>query len=262
MKIAFIPPHSLLHYTERTNYQLYLPHLIKDINYFNTYLKYCSREEQFVILDNGAAEDETLTSLDLVALAMRMRPDEVVIPDVIGDMRATIAAAEAFWFDVIPAKEFTPLPFSLMFVAQGQTFLEVMKSANWACQQDWISTIGIPRHLVTTLGDPLARVRVANVIQGHNYSKQIHFLGGNPEFPTEVEFLSDPKVTNQRNVRGMDTSMPFNYAYMGEYVYEESVSVIKRPEGYFSLPDKAFNSEALTLNVEYFLQHHEQGVEA
>lgn len=264
-KIALIPPYSLQEWTEKTDYQLCLPHLLPNKDYFVRYQLYGRDPHHFVILDNGAAEGRLVSLEVLMSHAGRLRPDEVVIPDAMGDKDETIRLAQHFHDEVIPPREFAQMPFTFMFVVQGQTIMEVLESANWAAQQYWIHTLGIPRHLVTTLDDPMARVRIANIIQGHNYPKQIHFLGGNPAFPSEVTFLSDPRVTHQDRVRGMDTSMPFNYACAGKSLLDAPTRMtekVDRPDEYFYLPADRFDDKCVAENVEYFLQFHNQGVEA
>lgn len=257
MKIAFIPPYSLLRYTERTNYQLCLPHLMSSNSYKLTYHNYCKDQNQFVIMDNGAAEDRLVELPVLAHLADKMRPDEVVIPDVMGDMVETIEAAMLFHDEVVPPQHMGPLPYRLMFVVQGQTMEEVIKSAKWATSQTWINTIGIPRHLLTTLADPYARSRVANILQGNKFCKDIHFLGANADFPHEVEILTDPQKTLQDHIRGMDTSMPFNYAFANIYIADRSGKTAPRPERYFYMEESAFPAEVVEENVNYFLKFAE-----
>lgn len=262
MKIAFIPPFSLLRYTEQTNYQLCLPHLFAYGSYKVKYHKYCQDEDQFVILDNGAAEGALASIDELMKNAIKLRPDEVVIPDVLGDKQATINSAVDFYHQAVPPIEMRSLPFGFMFVVQGQTFQEVIDCAQWACEQEWVDTIGIPRHLLTTLDDDFARVRVANTIQGLNYCKQIHFLGANGQFPQEVSVLANPQITSQDRVRGMDTSMPFNYAYHNLLLIDTNAPAANRPEHYFHSASTRFDADVVDMNVKYFLQFHEQGVGA
>jgi hypothetical protein len=56
MYLALIPPVSLLDYTDRTDFQLMLPQLVSDDRYAYTYGHHCKDHQQFVTLDNGAAE--------------------------------------------------------------------------------------------------------------------------------------------------------------------------------------------------------------
>lgn len=264
VKIALIPPISLLGQTAKTDYQLCLPHLMRYTEYRNIYSAHCADPNQFVILDNGAAENELFGAEQLLDIALVLGVDEVVIPDVMLEADATIEKAQEFHdFAIGPkGREKDRYPFQYMFVVQGKSLMQVLECANWAAQQSWIDTIGIPRHLLTTLGDLHCRVKIANVIQGHNYSKQIHFLGGNPAFPQEVSLLSDPIFTTQDRIRGMDTSMPFNYAFEGALVSDRKRDPISRPGRYFELHSISFEPNALEANVEYFTQFHSAGVGA
>lgn len=264
VKIALIPPSSLLAHTQRTNYQLCLPHLLADARYYWAYKAHCGNPSQFVILDNGAAEGALTDPYRLLSHALDLMPDEVVIPDSMGNCNETIDMARAF-HDVVTGPrgaELHRFPFKYMFVIQGQTLYQVLDCATWAMAQDWINTIGVPRHLIDTLGDRHARPRIANELfmMWNQHCKPIHFLGGNPNFPEEVAILANPRLTVQTHVRGMDTSMPFNYAYAKVRIGDEYGTVVHRPDQYFNLPATDFDDSYVQSNVQFFLQHHQHGV--
>lgn len=259
MKIAFIPPYSLLEWTEQTHYQLCLPHLFSNNSYHTRYARYCKDPNQFVIMDNGAAENKLATVQVLMALATKLKPNEVVIPDAMGDYRETIRLAQIFYDECIPPLEFPRPPFSFMFVVQGQNQNEVLESAEWAASKSWIHTLGIPRHLITTLKDQLARVHIANKIQEFS-KKEIHFLGANAAFPGEVACLAYPAMTNQEHVRGMDTSMPFNYAFAKKSLASTATRItykVQRPQDYFYQNPQYFDDGLVKENCEYFLRYDE-----
>lgn len=246
MELALIPPFSYLKDTFKTNYQLMLPHLLYNEEYEAVYAHHCGAPNQFVILDNGAAEGEQPSIEELLGLATIFDPDELVIPDVIGDKSATIALAEEL--ESVACEYGVLENCNYMFVLQGQTFDEVLDCARWVQTQEWISTVGIPRHLITTLSDKSARIAVANAIQiFDDWSKKIHFLGANPINTAEAIALADSQFTIQDFVRGMDTSMPYNYAHAGLYITSQAVT--KRPENYFELPYEAFDKEVLEHNI-------------
>lgn len=252
MKLALIPPMSLLSYTYKTDYQLMLPQLQSNARYSAVYKKHCSDQDTYVILDNGAAENVEMAIPVLANMASIYKVNELVIPDAMGDYEKNLERAHIFYEECVPPRNMPLLPFKLMFVVQGQTLMEVLKSGEWAASQPWIDTIGIPRHLLTTIGDNRIRIRVANILQGNGADKEIHFLGGSPLFPGEVGVLANPAMTNQAYVRGIDTSMPFNYAYAGSPV--DRSEVIHRPERYFDLESTSFDMLLTDYNVEYFIK--------
>lgn len=248
MKIALIPPFSLLGMTYTTNYQLMLPQLVHNERYAQVYKDHCHNLDQFVILDNGAAEGIDINIDDYIELAYAYVPQELVIPDTLGDMRETIEKARHFKVRIQAEPTAFLSDFGFMFVLQGQTFDEVYQSAEWAATQDWITSVGIPRHMIDTLGLVTARSVIANEISKRHVNKDIHFLGANPGYPSEMAQLANRTKTNQAYVRGMDTSMPFNFAYAKAYMDGLSTD-IHRPDNYFELPSDSFSDKALKNNL-------------
>lgn len=263
MKLAFIPPISLRDYTFRTNYQLMLPQLIESDEYTLTYKRHCNTSGTFVILDNGEAEGVTTEPKKLIDIAFDFGVNEVVIPDTIGDSKETIDKAVDFYHQLTLHEtqssdkiRFGPdFPFSFMFVLQGKTYDEYLRCADWAIKQPWIKTLSVPRHTLETLGDIQARIRLTNNIidRGWITNQQFHFLGGSHLWSHEGRYLAAPNTLNQYYIRGMDTSMPFNYAYAKKFVNSHGVQV-KRPEGYFDLPAEDFEGPFLQENVNVMME--------
>lgn len=225
MKLALIPPFDGLHIiNERDNYHLMLPQLLDNELYATKYRE-LRRRGDFIILDNGAAEGELVSDEKLVALTRAFDPDEVVIPDIMGDALGTIGRATKF------VKAYgSEIQADLMFVAQGRSLIEVTRMIEVLVTLDHVTTVGIPRHLLATTGHKDVRIMLAMWIHKH-YGKtlNIHFLGAAPSWPFEVLYANDLKF-----VRGMDTSMPFNYALNNAYLVEGDKKHIKRPLDYFN----------------------------
>lgn len=258
MKLAFIPPVSMLSYTHKTDYQLMLPQLCNIPEYERVYEEHCRNKNQFVILDNGAAEEFECSWTDLVDLAYAFEPNEVVLPDTLGDKQDTIKKAEEFRRFFLHGSPLSSVQvwsdFRWMFVVQGQTFEEVVECGTWAAAQDWIDTIGIPRHLVSSLDTLMARTKISNELTRIGSDKELHFLGANPNLCTEMATLASSGVTNPAYVRGMDTSMPFNYAFKSKYgigtYLQPNAKAVHRPQDYFHLKEEHFDADVLKWNVE------------
>lgn len=240
VKLALIPPISQLGWTLETNYQLMLPHLLDDERYRRIYGQHCADPDQFVILDNGAAEGVEVEGQELIDTALWMGADEVVIPDVIRDAEATQREAEKFH-----EKYYVNDPeLSYMFVIQGNTPGRFLDSIAWATGQEWIDTIGIPRHMIETLDVAHARVRAARVIR-EVCDKPVHLLGASPFCPDELSFFDEDWP---ENVRGTDTSSPFNYAHAGKLLKQGDE--VHRPRGYFDLKVEDFDRACVKTNIE------------
>lgn len=243
MKLALIPPISLLDYTHRTNYQLMLPQLIEDDAYTLTYREHCKDPDTFVILDNGAAEGLVPDVAKLWEIACDFGVDEIVIPDDLGNLANTIERAN----DFIERVDTRWKRIKTMFVLQGNNLDEFIAAGEYAAANSRIHTIGIPRHAVETCKNRSARIIIANTIQRiRGYSKPIHFLGASPAWSTEGARLGNNGYVNQSYVRGMDTSAPFNYACARRRLGDD---IVRRPPNYFELASDQFDSEILQHNV-------------
>ena len=255
MKIAFIPPFSHLNTTFRTNYQLMLPQLTYREDYSEVYKYHCDNPNQFVILDNGAAEGIDWEWKSLLEIAYEFDVDEIVLPDTLRDKDNTIQKAEQFKHHVEETPDAELNDFKWMFVAQGTTVDEFVESGIWAAGQDWITTIGIPRHALTSVEDPSRmshRSHISNRLTAAGSDKEIHFLGANKDYPNEVETLANRGSTIQAYVRGMDTSMPFNYAFRGIECHQAGIG---RPDNYFDRGLWEFNQDILEKNLQKFEKH-------
>lgn len=242
-KLALIPPIDLLEYTDQTRFQLMLPHLVDDQRYAYTYKRHCKDPWMYIILDNGVAEAVDFDTRDLLLMALDYRPDELVIPDVMQDAMATISKAVQF-LDRISRLAEDELFFqrlNYMFVIQGKTMNDFRRCVEFASTHTWISTIGIPRHAIMTLGELNVRSELAQYVK-QTSGLPVHLLGGSHMHPTE---LRDEKWPI--NVRSTDTSAPFNYAYAMKKLRQNNR--VLRPDRYFELTLDDFSREYLDYNV-------------
>jgi len=243
MKIALIPPVSRVELIHTTDYQLALP---QGLDGFPTYLaeyRKARANGSFIILDNGAAEGNLYDSATLHTYALELMVNEIVVPDVLGDADATWDKANAFESSVQDAK------FNYMGVIQGANTDELIWMVQSYATKPWITTLGIPRHLLTSfpLGDQRnARVVIAQWIHDNFRGRfQLHLLGTNPKYITEITDYRTQFA--MYGVRGVDTSAPFNYAFSQKPI--ESGVEVNRPNNYFTLPASAFDEQYLALNL-------------
>lgn len=262
MKLALIPPISWLSTSEVTNYQLMLPHLLQDHSYASHYRALAKRKDQYVILDNGAAEgQDKFTNAQLVGIGIYGQVDEVVVPDVLRDQVETLNRMSQFFDDVwgdrlrndaFNGDDVRRLKF--MGVAQGATYKEVKDCIDMMMELhgERLHTIALPRHLLETTGDATIRISLAQEIF-HDYSGpqggiRIHCLGASPMYAMEMLELGKQGI-----VDGMDTSMPYNWAYNDSYLNEafllKTGTPIRRPPRYFSRPARNFDTDALHYNI-------------
>lgn len=243
MRLALIPPISMIDQTFATDYQLMLPHLIHDAKYSDAFFKHSDNPGTFVILDNGVAEGELIDFGHIMAVAKGYSVDEVVLPDVLLNARATQSHSHHMHDLYLNAG------IDFMFVAQGETEEEVKDSVMYAADHlDKVTTIGIPRHLISTLYMPFARWRIVDwmVREKLNERFAIHLLGMNGEAPYEM-YMNTSRLKTY--VRGFDTSAPYNFAYAR--LLMENGGIASRPLDYFGKFVNEFDMYALHRNLGY-----------
>lgn len=198
-----------------------LPHLAHQKRYKGFYQKR-SREGDYIILDNGAAEGVEFGPKHLHTIAEFLGANEIVVPDVLGDTEETLARALAF-------SRYARPEFRYMAVIQGQSVDEALKCLNAFTSMPtlaYVTTIGIPRILSTTVHKNFRLTLAEFITEQHlDAALEYHALGASA-FIREVILLSEYEV-----IRGIDTSMPI---YMGlEGLDIRTDAYIPRPEGYF-----------------------------
>lgn len=206
MKFALIPPFARLSDTKKTDYQLMLPHLVSNWDYSLTYKGLCQDYEQYVILDNGAAEGNEWDIERLHELGEQFQVNEIVIPDELKGMESTLERLDHA-LDYLRVKYERPQdsPFHYMVVIQGKHWDQLTAFVRLALDMDkegFIGVWGLPRHLLYTVDDTAVRLKLAEYLFG----RPVHFLGANTRWIREGQYAS-----RLPNVRGMDTSAPYVY---------------------------------------------------
>ena len=242
MRAALIPPRGY----ERTalmsdiHLVLPLPGLIDNPEYIRTYEE-ARAAGHYIILDNGCAEGNLVTSHQLLAFAGTIKPHEIVAPDVLDDGPRTLEMTLEFIRDDNGATDY-----NIMAVLQGTTHEERKTYLEEYAKMDAVTTIGIPKIQVRTEGSD-ARIKTARYIQ-RNYSDRfkIHLLGLNRRFPTEMLDLPWSTTT----VRSMDSAQPYKITESGRMMTARQCWEERRPD-YFErwMP---VNTGLLAHNIDEF----------
>jgi hypothetical protein len=248
-ELALIAPHTYLHFTSYTNYQLMLPQFLSNPGYAKQYGEYCHAGDQFVIMDNGAAEGVYISDEELISLVSKYAPDEIVLPDSMGNMLETVNRSKRFIGSVIRWIDKFPVTPSLSFgiVLQGGNLDEIERQIDLMMEdhEPWIDTLYLPRSMNVRWTSRVARITVAEYLEHKLRGKlKIHFLGGSSLFVDELRQVAK----NCPFVRGMDTSLPFNYAFAGRYILETGIP-IDRPAYFWDAIYNREVSQLLTRNI-------------
>lgn len=247
MRVALIPPVSHLDFTYQTDMQLMLPELLGEPEYRRVMDDHLSNPNQYVILDNGAAEAKQPDDQELVAIVEDLYPQEFALPDVLSDGPET--ARRALDFISKYGDVFADGPTKLGLVTQGRSLFDAARTAYSVLQEEeaaeLISVLYIPRLLLKTGGT--SRVQLANHFFLNYPYKEVHFFGASATYPDEVY-----QVARIPWIRSIDTSLPFSSA-----VADASLRLSRaesRNEHYFQ---SVFDSEQLEVakdNVQCYLE--------
>lgn len=230
MKVALIAPRGLEGYVLHSTMHMALPipDTVTNLDYVKAFQEAHDRGD-FVIMDNGAADGGLQENSKLVHYAGILCADELVVPDVIGDKAGTIHAIQIFlrWFAKFPHPCES---IKLMAVAQGAKYFEFQQCIRQIAEIPEITTLGIPRHMLTTVRQQAVRLDLAGWVHTEFPARfEIHMLGASPSWPREVAALA--KYTPF--VRSLDTALPFNYSLAGHDM-ETSSLMMPRPKRYFT----------------------------
>jgi len=210
MEVALIPPYSMMHTVRDRKYQMMLPSCLVNPTYRQFYNDIIGKS--YVILDNGMFEDSMMSNDRLIDLANMWQVDELVMPDVRGDINGTFEAVDSF-LNMFTLINFDKTP-NLMIVVQIDSVDQIEEFIQEAAKMEMaifgrhgFFTFGIPRRLAEDIY-PDIRVRIAAYISLYLPDNHIHLLGYSrvkQHGVNEIQALSGM-------ARSMDTDAPYVWA--------------------------------------------------
>ncbi len=237
MRVALIYPiHLLERYGWKTNYHMTLPHLAHIRRYQDFFQRV--KNDDYIILDNGAAEGVEFGARHLHTVAEWLGAHEIVVPDDMGDCEGTISKALAF-------SRYADPQYRYMGVIHGQNMSELLKCLSAFVNMpslNYITTIGVPRLAANTI-DKDIRIRLLEFIH-NNYlhaTLEFHALGAS-YWLEEVKELSEFPY-----LRGIDTSTPIHMGLAGHTL---KAKVPPRPENFFEIKQ---SNHVLERNIQTYL---------
>jgi hypothetical protein len=206
MKFYAIPPNKHLDMMDNgDSYFCLAHHFLNDESYRNYFTRLRKeRPEAFITLDNGAAEESLVTESDLLDAVAFLKPNEVVAPDVLFNVRDTLKNFRSF---VGKMEEYGFIKHTSIFACpQGSTKDEWIE-----CYYDMVvdpkvkcvglSKIAIPACWNGVYGDKqIAESRnqcVEEIYKQKLLLKPVHLLGMGEH--TEFEFYLNNKIPNIRS---------------------------------------------------------------
>jgi len=249
--ICIIPPLNHMDYALKGDRLFALAHyVLQDENYCEFFRQ---NRNKYIIMDNGAAEGQNLTLGELLLAIDKIKPDEVIVKDVLlnkdATIRASISSARAI-------KERYP-HIKLMMVPQGRNVVEWLGCYYTFLEEPLCDVIGISKISVPecfkniSISPEISDCR--NVcLQVLAYlgllGKPLHLLGmGNPN---EYREYSDEPYKSY--IRSTDSAYTMVAAFNGQdFVEVQQFTRYPTKEEYFSAVLDHKQSELAAKNIEY-----------
>lgn len=239
MKFAPIVPISCLPLIKDFNYHLALAHVaIESTEYCKFYSSL--KSPAYVILDNGAFElGEPLSADRLLEMAEYVGADEVVLPDVLGDVNATLKkTVEAY--SILQAHSPN---LQLMGVLQGKN-VEEFDECLLAYSDLYIDVIGISSYILLTQSEQSSELRTWIRESLAVANKSIHILG----MGVSVERMREIVTTTGLRIRGVDSSAPAKAA-LADSLFRAAHDWSNSPKLDFKAEPNPAQVELLKLNL-------------
>ncbi len=191
------------------SYHLLLAHDI--LNNKSTYYDlFHDRKDMVKILDNSVIELGTSVDVQKIKQAAHIiKADVIILPDVLLDGQATAnncAKALDVWTKEITTPEYMfGFDWTFMYVPQGKTLEEWVRSAEVLSNDDRVGWWGIPRLFRQHIGSRIDAVEIAKVLNKH---RKIHLLGFSDD-------LIDDVLSARSGVEGIDSAVPLRCADIG-----------------------------------------------
>jgi len=244
MKVALIPPISLLREFGQGKFHLLLSHLVDNDLYWNHY-KEQRRRGAYLILDNSAHEyGEGTDGLDLLKKGKELYAQELVVPDVLFDHWGTLKRASNtlnLWTKNTRIRnQFLKLNPRLMFVPQGNSpeewasCLESLcvlykKSVRFHPSMKHGFVIGVSKDYESWDGGLPYLFKKYLIPMRQQYRFQVHLLGWGRKI-TELAYLQKTHPW----IRSVDSAKPFVYGINEIEIHFNSIPEYPgRPQGYF-----------------------------
>lgn len=246
MKVALIPPIPVLGAFGSGGFHLLLTHLLENKKYVQHYTNERSHGA-YLVLDNSAHEKgEGEDAVSLMASAIKLRAQEVVVPDVLFDSEKTVdkaAYTHQVWYEAGHPGMVTLNP-ALMYVPQGESLdnwlqclrellqLHFYVSGKNAIRKDCV--VGISKDYETWEGGIVHVISCAIPVFSHyatlGMDVQVHLLGwGRDLWALRLVRNSFPWI------RSTDSAKPFVYALSNIEldVAHPAPTYPTRPKNYF-----------------------------
>lgn len=240
IKVCFIPPTGLEDRMSTGDMVMGLAQ--RSYPSYVQVIQQLAAKNKFVIADNGANEGQRLPDELLAARANLLGANELVLPDVLRDSSATLAAVTSFLQQDL--KKFD----HYMAVVQGTSMEQLQQLVECYAEMPQVTTLGLPRLLLKFVKRSI-RIDLANWIQAEHKNRfNLHLLGASSEWVREPYYAA----RYAPHIRSIDSSLPYNYGLKGELI-DRTTRRIDRPGDYFTQSHSATHLTTIFRNEETYL---------
>jgi hypothetical protein len=243
MKFAVISPIAYLDEFS-TNYHLVLAQLYRSSVAYRSFYKKRQMKGDFVILDNGAAEQgHSIEASDLFYMALELHPNVLVCPDVLKDKDATLSATNHFLDSY--ADPLTKAGIKLMAVPQGKTAEEWYNAFIWFHSDPTIEWIGVSKYVAGAFSNRLGALTAIKSVM----KKKCHLLG----LADDSRIIVDEK--RFKFVQSTDSAVPvklgMQHLELNDYALKQSME----DEVYFTTSNLEGSAiKQIHSNIELYVQ--------
>lgn len=225
-KLAHIVPQGSLSKIKDKGYLMCLANVVQEDSAYAEFYKNLTRDDRYILMDNGAAEGQQLSMKELVACYERIMPNEIVLPDTLCDCQGTLRkSSEAIVYlnDVYGMDK----PFTFMGVPQGCNLREWRECMEEMLQWPEIHAIGVSKFLQMKMQDEMARYDAVAYLEDaikeyRRFDIEVHLLGCSESPSTIAKIAKDFPF-----VRGCDSAYGYICTQADVRIYENT----KRPAG-------------------------------
>lgn len=255
MKFFCIPPNKHLDMMHNGDYYFCLAHhYIGSSSYRDYFLNLRkSRSDAFICLDNGCAEESTVTEDDLLFVVEELKPNEVVAPDVLFDRKHTLSNFYSF---LEKMKEFNYIKHTSLFACpQGDTKEEWLSCYETMVKNSHVTCIGLSKIAIPVCwnnvrGDKmigLSRNQCIRELKDRNIIiKPLHLLGMGEH--DEFEFYLINKIPN---IRSSDSCYTVLAAINGIDFEQGDITRIPTTNEYFDVTLTEHQQDLAKKNINY-----------
>lgn len=221
MKLGFITPTPHLEdFATKSNFHLTLTHQILDDEKYAAFYSDRSSKGDYIVVDNSAFEKGSpMSAKEIYTAYMRVRPSEVVCPDVLQDGEATQKSTIEFkkeFSSLINNTKFYNNTVSYMGVAQGKNLSDYL--ACWDFLNNNVDTIGLSfigiEKVLPDSSFTFARLMMLDILNKKGLLKErpIHILGIGDN-PLEIKMIQESPFS--KYIRSNDSSTAFVHGSKG-----------------------------------------------